>query len=155
MPKVQPDTTDAPIPFDLDRKYTVKQVAKEQLNKSTKTVYSLVKSRKLKAYRFGKELVITASQLNDYAEGLRFKHWFSSIFDLAELDPAHVTEAPVEIEFDSLTEKQVCAAYLDPAIIAELIDPPTLLEPKPKTPNVIKFDPTLVDWIDEGRKSKD
>jgi len=156
MSKKQPEGASEAMPFDLDRKYTVKQIARDQLNKSTKTVYDLIKSRKLKAYRIGKELVITASQLNDYAESVRFKHWFSSIaaIDTADLDPAHVTEAPVELELGSLSEKQILSAYIDPAAIAELVDPPASVEPKPKTRKVDESDPSVVDWINDARKSK-
>ena len=44
--------------------------------------------------------------------------------------------------------------HIDLAAIAELIDPPALVETKPKTRKVDEFDSSVVDWINDARKSK-
>ena len=112
MSKRQPETTKADaVPFDLDAKYTVEQVA-DMLQKSTKTIYGWIKTRKLKAYRFGREIIITASQLNDFANDRLLKKWFPELGNLSELDPAYVP--PEEVDIDSLTEAEILAAYVIP-----------------------------------------
>lgn len=159
MNKTQPEPTDKPkVSFADDKKYTVESLAAE-LGYSTKTVYGWIKKRNLKATQFkgSRKIIITASNLNEFRDEYNtLKHWLSSIIaelDPAELDPAHVTETPVELDFDSLTEKQILSAYMDPAIIAELVDQTDSPEPKPKTAKADEFDPNLVDWINEFKKS--
>jgi excisionase family DNA binding protein len=114
MNKRQPDTTDLPkVSFADDKKYTVESLAAE-LGKSTKTVYGWIRARKLKAYRFGKEYLITASQLNDFANDRLLKKWLAAeLTHLNELDPAYVP--PTEVDIDSLTEKQILSAFVIPS----------------------------------------
>ena len=160
MDKKQPDTTDQPnVSFAYDKKYTVESLAAE-IGYSTRTVYDWIRERKLKATKFkgSRKIIITATNLNEFRDEYNtLKHWYSSIFDLAELDPAeldpaHVTEAPVQIDLDSLTEEQILSAYIDPAIVAEFVKPTDAPEPKPATP-AVDYDPTVVDWVNEFKKS--
>jgi len=129
MKKTQTDSEGKTgLSFDQDSKYTVEQVAKH-LQKSTKTVRALIKKRKLRAYQFGKRFVITASQLNEFAETQLLEKWLPgsrSEHDLAELDPAY--EPPVEVALESLTDEELLAAGLVPESnripesLVELID---------------------------------
>ena len=98
------------IPFDLDRKYTVEQIAVDHLKKSTKTVYNLIKERKLKAYRIGKEFVITASQLNDFAGNQRLDDRSADWIDT----DAPPEPEPEEIDIDKLTPAQLRRALVSP-----------------------------------------
>jgi excisionase family DNA binding protein len=106
--KNQPSQTPTPIPFDLDRKYTVKEIAKDHLRKSEKTVYNLIRDRKLNAYRFGKEFVITASQLEDYAKDRQLiKHWL-------------VTGAITQVDITILTDEMLSGATIVRSALDEL-----------------------------------
>jgi len=117
MKKVQADKPQ--VSFADDKKYTVEQVANEHLHKSTKTIYNLIKDRKLKAYRIGREFVITASALNEFAEPKLLEKWFPAFANLDELDPAY--QPPEEVDLDSLSDDEFRRAYLLPS---ELIQNP-------------------------------
>lgn len=110
--KKQPDKADKPkIDFASDQKYTVAEIAQE-LDKSTKTVYSWIKKRKLKAYRFGKDFIITASQLNDFAD----RHILSS---RTEPDPDWEvgTGDYEEVPLDSLSDDEIASARIRPILL--------------------------------------
>lgn len=99
MRKRQPEGESAAIPFDQDIKYTLEQVAKDHLHKCTRTVRDLIKARKLKAYRIGREFIITASDLNEFAEGRRLHNMLVSggVIDvpLADLSDADLSTATI------------------------------------------------------------
>jgi excisionase family DNA binding protein len=109
MPKkesTEQQTTSDAIPFDLDRHYTVEDVMKI-LNKSDTTVYGYLRKRQLKSYRFGREFIITASQLNEFAESRRLKNML-------------VSGAMVEVPFAGLTDANLSTAILFKSAITEL-----------------------------------
>jgi excisionase family DNA binding protein len=121
MRKNQTDPNTKPkVTYADDKKYTVEQVAREHLHKSTKTVYKWIKERKLKAYRIGNEFIITASQLNEFAESIKLKHSIFSQWDLSEIDPAYVP--PLEVDIDSLSEAEVLGAKVFVSEFIELFD---------------------------------
>jgi excisionase family DNA binding protein len=126
MRKNQTDADTKPkVPFADDKKYTVEEVARDHLHKSTKTVYKLIKERKLKAYRIEKGFLITASQLNEFAESKELKHWLFGQSDFSELDPAYLDPAyvrPKEVEIDSLSEAEILGATVSVAEFIELFD---------------------------------
>ncbi len=112
MKKIQTEREVKPqISFANDKKYTVAELAAE-INKSTKSIYRLIKERKLKAYRFGKDLIITASQLNDYADQNILKKWFPNAAYAGDLDPAYVP--PEEIDITELTLEEIESAFVTP-----------------------------------------
>jgi excisionase family DNA binding protein len=102
------------VSFADDKKYTVADIA-EMLGKSTKTVYGWIRARKLRAYRFGKDFIITASHLNDFAENQFLDNWYFTMSNPDALDPAFVP--PVEVDIDTLSEAQILSAYV---IVSEL-----------------------------------
>lgn len=115
MSKTQTVADDVPIPFDKDAKYTVEQVA-AMLQMSTKTIYTWIKERKLHARRFkgSKKIIITASQINAFADEAILKKWFPEFGNLDELDPAYAPPELEEVDIDSLTEEELRLAYVIP-----------------------------------------
>lgn len=126
MRKNQTDPNTKPkLTYADDKKYTVEEVARDHLRKSTKTVYKWIRERKLKAYRIGNEFIITASQLNEFAESKELKHWTFSQWDFSELDPAYLDPAyipPKEVDIDSLSEAEILGATVSVAEFIELFD---------------------------------
>jgi excisionase family DNA binding protein len=106
--QIAPDAK-SKVSFAEDKKYTVADIA-EMLGKSTKTVYGWIKTRKLRAYRFGKDFIITASHLNDFAENQFLDKWYFTMSNSDALDPAFVP--PVEVDIDTLSEAQILSAYV-------------------------------------------
>ena len=115
MTKRQIPETDDLIPFDLDRKYTVKDIA-EQADRSTKTVRKWITTRKLKAYDFGRGFIITATDWNVFADAnkLRFLYSWLGYDNAAEIDPAYEPPKPTEVNIDDLTDEQLNAAIIIP-----------------------------------------
>ncbi len=106
MTKKQPEGESAAIPFDLERHYTVEDVMKI-LNKSDTTVYGYLRKRQLKSYRFGREYIIMASQLNEFAEGRRLHNMF-------------VSGAVIEVPFADLSDADLLKATILRSAIDEL-----------------------------------
>jgi len=102
-------TSPAAIPFDLDRHYTPQQIMKI-LNKSHTTVYEYLRKQKLGSYQIGREYIITASQLNEFAKEREIKAIKNML----------VSGAMVEIPFAGLTDADLSTAILFPSAIAQL-----------------------------------
>ena len=70
--------------FTKEKRYTVAEAA-EVLRLSKRTVQRLIDKLELKYHRFGKRIIISESQLNEYAEKNRIKYFWMSAADLPEL----------------------------------------------------------------------
>jgi excisionase family DNA binding protein len=70
--------------FTEEKKFTVKEVA-DQLRLSKRTVERFIEKGELKYHRFGSRIVVTASQLNAFAEKKRIKFFWMSVGDLPDL----------------------------------------------------------------------
>lgn len=113
MPKKESDEQinqpAAAIPFDLDRKYTVQDVMKA-LNKSDTTVYGYIRTQQLGHYRFEREIIVTASQLNEFAKEREIKVIKNML----------VSGAMVEIPLAGVSDADLSGAILFPSAIAQL-----------------------------------